>query len=371
VAGSAGPGTAVGVTDSTITLSADGSFSGPYGAIYEQEYKAGPLTWRDEVNAHGGINGRKIAFLKVDDQYTEEGAVAACKAIRTNGSFVAFTQTLPDNGLACLNDAGIPSHQDQVNSPNPEHLGWTYVRSVFAADGEGATLARYVAGGQGLNRAGHKIGLIYTSDHQQTSSPAGSFMREASRLGLSVTAEKIATNQATFTAELERLRQAGVDTVAMICAFESAGILRDAKALAYNPVWTGMFFNADEVSAGGAALYEGIKAPRDWPGADSAAFQRYRRTVAQYNETVAPTTTNFTSYGALLVMQRALELAGHDLTREKFLAAYNQIQNFDPGGAAPVTFRPGQIIGTNAAFPLQCCASDNTWKSIGPSADNF
>jgi ABC-type branched-subunit amino acid transport system substrate-binding protein len=361
----------VGVTDSTITLSADGSFSGPYGAIYDQQYKASALTWRDEVNAHGGINSRKIVVQKVDDRFTVEGAVAACKAIESNGSFAAFTQSLFDNGLACLNDAGIPSLQNQILSPNPERLGWTYVRSMFAADGEGATLARYVAGGQGLNRAGHKTGLIYTSDSPPAASAADAFQREASRLGLSVTAEKVATNQPTFTAELERLRQAGVDTVTMICVFESAGILRDAKALAYNPAWTGMYFNADEVSAGGAALFEGIKAPRDWPGADGAAFQRYKQTVAQYHETVAPTTTNFTSYGALLVMQRALELAGRDLTREKFLAAYNQIQNFDPGGSPVVTFRPGQIIGTDAAFPLQCCASDNTWKSIGPAADNF
>jgi ABC-type branched-subunit amino acid transport system substrate-binding protein len=351
-------------------LSADGSFSGPYGAIYDQQYKASALTWRDDVNAHGGINGRKIVLQKVDDQFTVEGAVAACKAIRSNGSFAAYTQSLFDNGLACLNDAGVPSHQNTIFSPNPEGLGWAYVRSAGSGDGQATTLARYVAGSQGLNRAGHKIGLIYTSDGPNTALPAAAFQREASRLGLQVTAEKIATNQATFTAELERLRQAGADTVAMICVFESAGILRDAKALAYNPVWTGMYFNADEVSAGGAALFQGIKATRQWPGADSAAFQRYKQTVAHYNETVAPTTTNFLSYASLLVMQRALELAGRDLTREKFLAAYNQIQNFDSGLPA-VTFGPGRTVGTAAAFPLQCCAGDNTWKSIGPPADNF
>ena len=372
VAGPGGPsgsGTTVGVTDSTITISADGSFSGPYAAIYEQLYKAGPLTWRDQVNANGGINGRKIVIQKVDDQFTVEGSVAACKAIESNGSFAAFTQTLYDNGLACLNQAGVPSLEDQISTPNPDGLGWRYIRSIFSADGMGGTLARYVTSPQGLNRAGHKIGIIYVDDQPDELSAANAFMAAARQLGLQVYGEKIVTNQPSFTAQVERLRNEGVDTVVMDCVFESVGIMRDAKALAYNPVWTGYLFNADEVAAAGAAVFQGIKAPRTVVGADSAAFQQYKQTVAKYGETTAVTTTNFGSYASLLVMQRALELAGRDLTREKFLAAFNQIQNFDSGGWSSVSYSPGQIVGTEQMFPLECCNSDATWKSIGPHSD--
>ncbi|MHB8465368.1 MAG: ABC transporter substrate-binding protein [Acidimicrobiales bacterium] len=358
----------VGVTDSTITLSSDGSFSGPYAAIYEQEYRGSTLTWRDEVNAHGGINGRKIVIDKVDDQFTVEGAVAACKAIESNGSFAAFTQSLFDNGLACLDAAGIPSLESGISLPNPDGLGWHYIRSVFSGDGEGDTLARFVLSPQGLNRAGHKLGIIYTEDTPPLKSAANAFIAYARAKGAEVHAEKIVTNQATFTAELQRMRDAGVDTVVMACVFESVGILRDAKAIAYNPAWTGYLFTADEVAAAGAQVFKGIKAPRVWPGADSRAFRDYKQTVATYGETASPTTTNFGSYAALLVMQKALELAGRNLTREGFLAAYDRIQNFDPGGYAPVSYSPGHIVGTDASFPLVCCNPDNTWKSDGPSS---
>ena len=367
--GSAGPGTTVGVTDSTITISADGSFSGPFAAIYEQQYRASALTWRDQVNASGGINGRKIVIKKVDDQFTVEGSVAACKAIESNGSFVAFTQSLFDNGLACLDQAGVPSLESGISLPNPDGLGWRYIRSMFSSDGVGATIARFVLSSQGLNRAGHKIGIIYVDDQPDELSAANAFMAAARQLGLQVYGEKIATNQPTFTAQLERLRNEGVDTIVMDCVFESVGIMRDAKALAYNPVWTGYLFNADEVAAAGSAVFQGIKAPRIWPGADSAAFQQYKQTVAKYGETTAPTTTNYGGYACLLVMQRALELAGRDLTREKFLAAFNQIQNFDSGGYPPVSYSPGHIVGTDQMFPLECCNSDATWKSIGPHSD--
>jgi ABC-type branched-subunit amino acid transport system substrate-binding protein len=104
-------------------------------------------------------------------------------------------------------------------------------------------------------------------------------------------------------------------------------------------------------------------------GADSPAFQAYKQTVATYGETTSPTTTNFGGYAALLVMQKALELAGRNLTRESFLAAYDQIQNFDSGGYPPVSYSPGRIVGTDATFPLQCCNADNTWKSDGPPSN--
>jgi ABC-type branched-subunit amino acid transport system substrate-binding protein len=356
------------VTDSSISISADGSFSGPYAAIYEQQYKASALTWRDEVNGRGGINGRRIVIQKVDDQFTVEGSVAACKAIQSNGSFAAFTQSLFDNGLACLDQAGVPSLEEGISLPNPDGLGWRYIRSMFSANGAGGTLARFIPSAQGLGRAGHKVGIIYVDDNPDLREAANSFIAVGRQVGLEVHAEKIVTNQPTFTAQLQRLRDAGVDTIAMGCVFESVGILRDAKALAYNPVWTGYLFNADEVAAAGAAVFQGIKAPRIWTGADSAAFQQYKQTVAKYGETTGPTTTNYGGYASLLVMQRALELAGRDLTREKFLAAFNQIQNFDSGGFPPVSYSPGHIIGTDQLFPLQCCNADSTWKSIGPSS---
>jgi hypothetical protein len=98
----------------------------------------------------------------------------------------------------------------------------------------GSTLARFIASPQGLGRAGHKVGIMYITDNPQTAARGTAFVAEAQALGFDVHVEKITTNQTTFTAQLQRLRDAGVDTVAMICVFESVGILRDAKAIAFN-----------------------------------------------------------------------------------------------------------------------------------------
>src|SRR5213078_3559015 len=84
---SSAAGTTVGVTKDTITISAMAGFSGNYGAILTTIYDRGFGTWVDDVNAHGGIYGRKVVAKKVDNQDTVEGGVSACKTIQNNGSY--------------------------------------------------------------------------------------------------------------------------------------------------------------------------------------------------------------------------------------------------------------------------------------------
>jgi ABC-type branched-subunit amino acid transport system substrate-binding protein len=254
-------GSTVGVTDTSITLSVVGSFSGPAGAIYQQQYKAAALTWRDEVNAQGGINGRKVVLNKVDDGNTVEGGVAACKSIESNGSFAAFTQSTVDQTLACLDQAGIPAYQLAVLAPNPQ-TAFKNVRAVVSVDGQAAAMAQFVAGPQGLNRAGHKIGMLYPNDYPYFTRLGEDFIASAKAIGLNVQAQKITTNQASFTAELQRFKDSGVDTVVMLCTPESIGILRDAKALSYSPVWAGTSFDADELVPAAPQAFAGIKSIR-------------------------------------------------------------------------------------------------------------
>jgi branched-chain amino acid transport system substrate-binding protein len=364
-------GVSTGVTDTEIKLSGTGSFSGPYAALYQQQYKAVQLTWRDAVNANGGINGRKIVLEQVDDRFTPEGAVAACKAVQSNGSFAAIAPSLFDSGLACLDEAHIPVIQNTMNS-DPATTGWKNVRSINLAGTVGRVLAQYIVGPSGLNRAGHKVGVIYVGNQESTNATADTFITTAKSLGLQVHAEKTVLSQPSFTSELQRIKDSGADTVAIIAVADAIGIKRDAAAIHFTPTWTGTWFDADEVAAAGADAFKGIKAIRAYPPADSPAFLDYKALVAKYGETsVPPTTTLGATYGGVLVMQKALELAGRNLTRESFLAAFDQIKTMDTGLTPVVTFGPNRFVGADAYFPLECCNADKTWKGLGPARSTF
>jgi hypothetical protein len=47
------------------------------------------------------------------------------------------------------------------------------------------------------------------------------------------------------------------------------------------------------------------------------------------------------------------------------------IKGYDNGILPPITWGPGDHLGTQAAFPVACCGAKNTWKSLGPAADRF
>jgi ABC-type branched-subunit amino acid transport system substrate-binding protein len=367
--GGAAAGDRTGVTDTTITISSVGSFSGPYAKIYDAVYQASTDTWAAEVNANGGINGRTVVVKKVDDKFSVEGAVGACKEIETNGSFAAFTQSLFPEGLDCLDKAGIPAQNTGI-AGDPAQYQWTHIHSVGSNKDEGTALARYVGGPNGIAKPGSTVGLVYTADQPPMAATAAAFKDSAETSGLTVHEEKLSTGQASFTAEVQRLKDAGVQTVVMTATTEALGVLRDAAAISFAPKWVGQYFVADEFSlAAGPALFQGVTGRRGWATTDTPAWTKYLAIVNKNGKaSQPPTTTGMSSYEALTVMQQALQLAGKDLTRESFLAAYKKIINFDTGGIPPVTYSDGQVAGATTAFTIECCQDDKTWKGTGPAS---
>lgn len=69
-----------GVTDTTITLGMSAPFSGPNGA-YGLDMRQTITTYFEQVNKAGGINGRKLELIALDDGYETERTVANTKTL--------------------------------------------------------------------------------------------------------------------------------------------------------------------------------------------------------------------------------------------------------------------------------------------------
>jgi ABC-type branched-subunit amino acid transport system substrate-binding protein len=64
-----------GIGENTITLGMSAPFSGPNGA-YGKEMKEGAMAYFAQLNAAGGIHGRKVELLALDDGYETDKTVA-------------------------------------------------------------------------------------------------------------------------------------------------------------------------------------------------------------------------------------------------------------------------------------------------------
>src|ERR1700733_5315165 len=70
----------VGVTDKEIKVGILGSLTGP-AAIFGTGNLAGATIAFEEINAAGGVNGRKIEWISLDDESSPPKAIAAYKRL--------------------------------------------------------------------------------------------------------------------------------------------------------------------------------------------------------------------------------------------------------------------------------------------------
>jgi branched-chain amino acid transport system substrate-binding protein len=358
------------VTRDTITVSVIAGFSGPLAAMVDKAY-GGLQTWQSDVNAAGGINGRKVQLIQVDDKETSDGGVAACKEALSNGSYISLIAEGVDANVtaaSCLDAAGMPSF-GFVGALDPS---WKRVFSdsitVPQAGRVMASYVRNVVGGPS-----RKAGVIYVNQLAYKGL-SDTFVPEARRLGLTVAdVESVEPNQASFTAELTRLKQAGVQNLVISATAEAIGILRDAKSIGYTPTFTGWGMTFDFMTVAGRNLFAGVTGLRTNATVDTPAFDRYEARMAANGRGTdrSADTEAFVGYGHALVLGEMLRKAGPQPTWDSFVSGAESIRGFDSGVFPPLTFGPGRHVGTQAAFPALCCNSDWTWKHQGLARAEF
>jgi ABC-type branched-subunit amino acid transport system substrate-binding protein len=156
---------APGITATTITIGSHQPLTGPAAPGYS-EIAPASAAYFAYVNAHGGVDGRKIVYKYLDDGYNP-----------TTTSAVVRQLVLQDNVYAIFNGLGTPTHLAVLSFLNsqkvpdvfvasgcdcwdapataPETFGWQldYIR-------EGKILGQYVA----KHFAGKKIAYFYQDD---------------------------------------------------------------------------------------------------------------------------------------------------------------------------------------------------------------
>jgi branched-chain amino acid transport system substrate-binding protein len=156
---------APGITATTITIGSHQPLTGVAAPGYD-EIAPASNAYFDYVNSHGGVNGRKIVYKYLNDQYNPTDTVSVVKQL-----------VLQDNVYAIFDGLGTPTHlavapflnSEKVpdvfvasgcecwNNPSgwPDTFGWQldYVR-------EGKILGSYIK----KHFAGQKIGYFYQDD---------------------------------------------------------------------------------------------------------------------------------------------------------------------------------------------------------------
>jgi branched-chain amino acid transport system substrate-binding protein len=229
--------TTPGITPTEIVLGATGPLSGSEAAYAPT--LTGAAAYFDYVNAHGGVNGRKIVFKVEDDQYNPVQTVTLTqKLVEQEGVFALFNSIGTEHALAVrdyLNARKVPQlfvgSGAAVIAAQHAKYPWT-IGLLPSFTGEGAIYGRLIA----KDHPRAKIGVLYENDEYGHELLAGLKRGLGSHVGRIVGTQSYALLDTSVAAQVESLKATGADTfVIFALPQQSAQAFVAASKLGWKP----------------------------------------------------------------------------------------------------------------------------------------
>ncbi|HJW24372.1 MAG TPA: ABC transporter substrate-binding protein [Rhodocyclaceae bacterium] len=340
-----------GVSDTSITIGMSAPFSGPNGA-YGEDMKTAISAYFTQINKAGGVNGRKLELVSLDDGYETERAVANTKTLIEDKkvfSLLAFYGSSPTTeamnsvfGPARVPLVGTISGAGtirQAPSANANNRYMFNVRASYADETE-AIVNQLVA--LGLK----SIAVFYQNDGFGNSGLEGV---TAALKKYNLTPSAVATverNSLDVSKAVEIISKANPQAVVMVTLYKpTAAFVKAMKKAGQNP----MLMTLSPVGAeqlvqelGSDARGIGISQVMPYPWNDTVSVVReYQRLLGKQGK--------FSYYGVegymmARVLVDALKKQGKDVSREKLVSTLESL-NQDFGGYR-VSYSPDSRQGS-------------------------
>lgn len=348
----------------TIVIGQSGVYSGPLGA-YAQDNIAVINTYFDTINASGGIHGRKLKLVALDDGFDPKRTVENAKTlIEKEKAFALFNVIGTANNAAIyplVHEHGIPlvgPYTGATALRDPAKFRYLFFTRASYGDETEKMIEQLVSTGV------KDIAIVYQDD------PFGKAGLQAASEALTRRKLKPVAVGAFSIARLEET-VAAAETVlkgnptAVIIASSGKGTTSFIKEVIKRNQRPSFYClsvtNPRQLWADLGKDAHGIVVAQVSPSPWRATLPLIR----EYQQILAKLNSKDFSYGSLegfivaKVAVEALRRAGKDLTRKKYLAALEGMQNYDmggfnigygPGNHAGSTFVDLSIIGKDGQF---------------------
>ena len=367
-----------GVSDTEIVLGQTIAYSGPasaYGTIGKAE-----AAYFDMINAQGGVNGRKIKFLTVDDGYSPP------KTVEQTRRLVEEDHILADfSPLGTPTDTAIHKYMNQKKVPqlfiasgatkwgDPQHFPWSMGWQPTYQT-EGHIYAKYIL--EHLPKA--KIGILYQDDDY------GKDYLKGMVDGLGDKAKTMIVKQVSYEttdpsveSQIISLQASGADVFFNVTTPKfAAQAIRKAHDIGWHPTH---FLNSVSNSVGatltpagleaskGLITVEYLKDPTDPAFKDDKAKKAWDAWMDKYYPSGDKKDIfNVFGYSEAETMVQVLKQCGDNLTRENVMKQAASLHKL----ALPMLL-PGITVNTSATdwYPIKeeqlAKFNGTTWVRFG------
>jgi branched-chain amino acid transport system substrate-binding protein len=357
-----------GVTDQEIIIGTYTDLSGVTAMWGVNNSNAWRMVF-DQVNATGGINGRRIKYIVEDNQYQVPRSVqAANKLINRDGVFIMVA-----NAGTPMNNAVMP---DQIAKGVANVFPLTSARSMY----EPLNHLKFGLGSSYYDQV--RAGLKYFVEQRHkkqvcTMAQDTDFGRDImagikdqlKAENLTLAAETLHKPTDTdFSASVARMRDANCDLIVLgTIVRDSVQIISSVRKIGWNVDMMGQAASYDDVVAavpGGTTEGFYSMTPMLFV-AETGTSPEVKAFTADYKKDFGKE-PNFAAQigftGAQVVVQ-ALKNAGRDLTPDGFVASLEGIKDYrDIFGSPVISFSATKHQGSNQSF--LCVVKDGHWQVL-------
>lgn len=328
-----------GVTDSTITIGMSSPFSGPNGA-YGNDMRQVIESYFGQINKAGGIAGRKLELIALDDGYETERTVANAQTLineKNAFALLAFYGSSPTTEamnkvfgpakvplIGTISGAGS-LREASANNPNTRYM--FNVRASYADETEAIV-------NQLLSLGIRNIAVFYQNDGYGKSGLDGvaNALKKANLAP--VATGTVERNSLDVAKAVESISKANPQAVVMITLYKpTAAFVKAMKAVSKSPIYmtvspVGADNLVEELGADSRGI--GISQVVPYPWNDTVPV------VREYQK-VVPKGGHYSYYGMegylmAKTLVEALKRNGKDMTREKLISSLESMNGTDLGG---------------------------------------
>jgi branched-chain amino acid transport system substrate-binding protein len=364
-----------GVTDGEVAFGMSCALSGPAKELGRQ-MKVGIEIAFSAQNDTGGVHGRKLSLVALDDGYEPERTRAAMKElverrkvfgivgnVGTPTAAVAVPYAL-DKGLLFY---GAFTGADLLRNDPPDRFVFNY-RASYAE--ETAAMVKYLVEVRRIKPS--QIAVFAQEDAYGDAGFEGvaSMMRKLKRDPAQVVRVGYKRNTTDVAEAVKTIKQhaAGIRAIIMVPTYKAAARfiqrIRDEKvdAVLLAVSFVGSNELAEQLLQLGARYADGVIVTQvvPLPTSRASAIIKYQQALARYAPSEKPDFVSLEGYLAATLLSEGLQRAGKELTTDTLIAALEGIKGLDLGIGAPLSFGPsehqashkvwGSVLGSQGVY---------------------
>lgn len=358
-----------GVTDSEIVVGDILPLTGP-PALLGVAHNLGVKVAIAELNAAGGINGRKLRLISEDDGYVPTRTIQGVRKLVSSDKVFALTSlsgtAQGQAALPMIKQSGIPT---MATISLFEELHKPVIKNVFSIGNDFARVTDVLVSKVAAKYPGKKWALISQDDEYGEQVRLG-FERAQKEQKLQLVSSQIyKKGQADFSSEILKVKQSGAEVLM------AGGVLAENVAMAKELERTGqkipmavtfvsrvpatvkmMGSSAENVYTLDYVLLE------DSPKG-KAFFDKVRQYLSPDEQAKVNRYTQ-TGYAGARVLFEAMRRCGKELTWDCTNSELAKMRDFDTGVMAPISFSATEHLSSPTLFLMRSDVPSVGYKTV-------